>query len=63
MTEVYLGVGMFTGVILLLVVMILVLRSKLVATGDINIEVNGSDGKTLTIAAGAKKPRMRMIDC
>ena len=39
MTEVYLGVGMFTGVILLLVAIILIARSRLVATGDINIEV------------------------
>ena len=54
MTEVYLGVGMFTGVILLLVAIILIARSKLVATGDISIEVNGPDGKNLTIGAGGK---------
>lgn len=54
MSEIYLGVGMFTAIILFLVAVILIARSKLVSTGDINIEVNGEDGKNLTLPAGGK---------
>ena len=50
--EIILGVGMFTVVILALVAFILVARSKLVASGDVNIEINGE--KTITVAAGDK---------
>ena len=39
--EIVLGVAMFTAVILALVVLILIARSKLVASGDVNIEING----------------------
>lgn len=52
MLEILLGVVMFTGVVLALVVIILAARSKLVATGDVNILVN--DQKTLTVPAGGK---------
>ena len=40
-TEIILGVAMFTVVILALVAFILAARSKLVASGDVNIEING----------------------
>ena len=40
-TEIILGVAMFTAVILALVAFILAARSKLVASGDVNIEING----------------------
>ena len=43
---------MFTGVILLLVVLILIARSKLVPQGDININVNGE--KDLKVSPGQK---------
>jgi Na+-transporting NADH:ubiquinone oxidoreductase subunit F len=39
--EVGLGVGLFTGIILLLVMVILYARSKLVASGTVNVLVNG----------------------
>ena len=52
MDVVILGVAMFTGVILFLVALILIARSKLVPQGDINIEVNGE--KNLTISPGQK---------
>lgn len=52
MDVVILGVAMFTGVILLLVVLILVARSKLVPQGDININVNGE--KDITVSPGQK---------
>lgn len=52
MSEIYLGVFMFSAIILLLVGLILIARSRLVSTGDIHIEVNGE--KDLTLAAGGK---------
>ncbi|MBU3070366.1 NADH:ubiquinone reductase (Na(+)-transporting) subunit F [Aestuariicella sp. G3-2] len=47
-----LGVAMFTGIVLALVVIILSARAKLVSSGDVNIEINGE--KTLTVPAGGK---------
>lgn len=52
MLEILFGVLMFTGVVLSLVVVILIARSQLVATGDVQIVVN--EQKTLTVAAGGK---------
>ncbi|SDT99782.1 NADH:ubiquinone reductase (Na(+)-transporting) subunit F [Halopseudomonas salegens] len=51
-TEIILGVGMFTAVVLTLVGVILAARSKLVASGDISIEINGE--RTITVPAGGK---------
>ena len=50
--EIVLGVAMFTAVILALVVLILIARNKLVASGDVNIEINGE--KTIAVQAGDK---------
>lgn len=52
MSEILLSVSMFTGVILLLVVIILVARSRLVSTGKIKININGE--KDLTVDGGGK---------
>ena len=52
MNEILLAVSMFTGVILLLVVIILVARSKLVSTGKISININ--DEKDLSLDGGGK---------
>lgn len=52
MFEIFLGVAMFTIVVLTLVVLILMARSRLVASGNVNILVN--DQKTLTVPAGGK---------
>ncbi|WP_160153787.1 NADH:ubiquinone reductase (Na(+)-transporting) subunit F [Microbulbifer sp. ALW1] len=52
LTDIYFGVGMFTVIVLALVAIILVARSRLVNTGDVNILVNGE--KTLTVPAGGK---------
>lgn len=46
------GVGMFTVIVLLLVMLILLARSRLVSTGDVNILINGE--KTITVPAGGK---------
>jgi len=51
MTVVF-GVGMFTLIVLLLVVLILYARSHLVSTGDVHILINGE--KTITVPAGGK---------
>ncbi len=51
-TEIFLGVGMFTVIVLALVAIILSARSKLVNSGDVQIEINGE--KTLTVPAGGK---------
>jgi Na+-transporting NADH:ubiquinone oxidoreductase subunit F len=52
MFEILLGVGLFTVIILALVFMILGARSKLVASGNVNILINGE--KTLQIPVGGK---------
>ena len=54
MTEIISGVGMFTGVVLALVVLILVARSKLVASGDVRILINDDQNKALSVPAGGK---------
>ena len=50
--EIYLGVGMFTAIVLSLVAIILIARSKLVSSGDVTIEINGE--RSVTVAAGSK---------
>lgn len=47
-----LGVGLFTVIIFALVVVILLARSRLVSTGDVNITINGE--KTISVPAGGK---------
>ena len=54
MTEIVSGAGMFTGVVIVLVGIILVARSKLVATGDVRILINDDEDRSLTIPAGGK---------
>ncbi len=50
--EIIFGVMMFTAVVLTLVAVILVARSQLVSSGNVNIEVNGE--KTISVPAGGK---------
>ena len=47
-----LGVFMFTTVIVTQVVMLMLARRELVATGDVTITVNDDPDKALTTAAG-----------
>lgn len=61
MGEIILSVSMFTGVILFLVLLIMIARSKLVSTGKITINVNhekdlvvDGGGKLLTVLAAQK---------
>lgn len=52
--DIILGVGMFTLIILALVLVILFAKSKLVPSGDITISVNGDPEKAITTGAGGK---------
>ncbi|MGL6012684.1 MAG: NADH:ubiquinone reductase (Na(+)-transporting) subunit F, partial [Shewanella oncorhynchi] len=52
--EVYLGVSMFTAIVLILVLVILFAKSKLVASGDITIGINDDPEKAITTGAGGK---------
>ncbi len=52
MTEIILGVVMFTTIVLALVVLILIAKSKLVASGNVKIMVN--EQKELAVPAGGK---------
>tara|TARA_R110002049_G_scaffold27158_9_gene93665 strand:+ start:257 stop:1480 length:1224 start_codon:yes stop_codon:yes gene_type:complete len=52
MNEIILGVSMFTAVILALVCIILVAKSKLVASGNVELVIN--DEKTVSVPAGGK---------
>ena len=52
--EIFLGVVMFTIIVLSLVVIILAAKAKLVSSGDIMISINGDAEKTIVAAAGGK---------
>lgn len=52
MTVIVFGVAMFTLVVLLLVAIILMAKSKLVSSGDVTININGE--KDITVPAGGK---------
>ena len=50
--DLLLPIAMFTGIVLVLVVIILLARVRLVSSGDVNIEINGE--RTITVPAGGK---------
>ena len=50
--EIFLGVGMFTSVIMLLVFVILYARKQLVSTGEVTIEINNDPEKTIRASVG-----------
>ena len=52
-TTVVLGVAMFTGVVVALVVILLVARGKLVQSGKVRIVVNGNEDAALEVAQGS----------
>ena len=52
--EIFLGVTMFTLVVLTLVVIILIARAYLVQTGSVNILINGDPDKAITVPIGGK---------
>jgi len=54
MQEMILGVVMFTVIVLVLVALILMAKSKLVAAGDVTIGINGEEDKAIHTPAGGK---------
>src|SRR5690554_4598867 len=48
------GVGMFTLIVLILVALIMVARSKLVPQGDVEILINNDESKKITTQPGSK---------
>ena len=52
--DLILGVASFSGIILLLVLVIVLARSKLVSTGNVTIEINGDSDNPITVPAGSK---------
>ena len=53
MITILLGVGMFTSVIVALVVIVLVARSRLVASGQVTIVINDDNSKAISTPAGS----------
>ena len=49
-----LGVGMFTAIVLALVVLILMARSRLVSTGNVHIDINDDPEKGVDVPSGGK---------
>ncbi len=54
MSLVFLGVIMFTLIVLLLVIVILFAKSKLVPSGNVTISINDNPNNTLTVPIGGK---------
>ena len=52
--EVFVSVGMFTTIIMMLVFLILFARRSLVSSGEVSIEINGDPEKTIVCASGGK---------
>ena len=53
-SEILLGIVVFTGVVLLLVVIILMAKTRLVESGDVTILINDDPDRTLIVPAGGK---------
>lgn len=54
MTGILLGVTVFTGIIMALVLLILAARSRLIPKGDITLEINSDPDKRLIVPPGGK---------
>jgi len=54
MNEIFLGVGVFIAIVVILVLVIIGAKSKLVASGDIIIGINGDPDKAIKTSAGSK---------
>ena len=52
--EIFLGVGMFISIVMILVFVILFAKSKLVSSGDVTIAINGDPEKSIKTNAGDK---------
>ncbi|MHB8121637.1 MAG: NADH:ubiquinone reductase (Na(+)-transporting) subunit F [Desulfuromonadaceae bacterium] len=54
MTAILFGVTVFTGIIMILVLLILAARSRLIPEGDITLEINHDRDKLMTVLPGGK---------
>ncbi|MCP5045861.1 MAG: NADH:ubiquinone reductase (Na(+)-transporting) subunit F [bacterium] len=54
LSVIFVGVAMFIFIVLALVFVIVFARSKLVASGNVNIVINGDTGNSLTVPVGGK---------
>ena len=52
--DIYLGVGMFIAIVLMLVFIIMFAKSKLVASGDVKITINDDPAHTISTVPGGK---------
>ena len=52
--DLILGVTAFSGIILILVLVIIFARSKLVSSGNVSIEINGDATNPIIVPAGSK---------
>ena len=52
LTTIFLGVGGFTVVVVALVFVLLAAKAKLVASGNVNLVINGNEGDAIPVAAG-----------
>ena len=50
--DLILGVASFSGIILILVLVIVLARSKLVSTGNVTIEINGDSDNPINVPSG-----------
>ncbi len=57
MTEISLGVLIFTGIVMVLVILILLTRSWLIPSGEITLNINKDAEKSLSVEPGSKLPR------
>ena len=54
MTEIYLGILLFTGIVMVLVVLILLTRARLIPSGEITLTINDDAEKSLSLEPGDK---------
>jgi len=54
MTGIFLGVTIFTGIIMVLVLLILAARSRLIPSGDVTLGINSDPDKRLIVPPGGK---------
>ena len=59
--DLILGVTAFSGIILLLVMVIVFARSRLVSTGNVSIEINGDSNNPIVVPAGSKLLRTCLL--
>jgi len=54
MTAIFFGVALFTGIIMVLVALILLARSRLLPEGEITLEINNDPDKRISVSPGGK---------